>query len=134
MAPSIPPQTAPTAELASSGLSPVVFWLVLIASSAYFYLIPCFWPGSIIKSTLQRCKEAQGRMAHISLGHSTLERQALWDKIRPESPDNFMGNINSLRARNSEAWNDGVFGFLGALWGLYKDARVLLELGRDGQN
>ncbi len=40
---------------------------------------------------------------------------------------NLTGKVNKLRARNSKAWNDGVFDFVAASGGLYKEARALLE-------
>ncbi len=38
-----------------------------------------------------------------------------------------MRKVSKLRARNNAAWNDGVFGFIGALRALSKEARALLE-------
>ncbi|KAF8999034.1 hypothetical protein BDZ89DRAFT_1082931 [Hymenopellis radicata] len=128
MAPIASPQSAAITELTGSGLSPTAFWLLLCfatAPSVYFYLVPRFWPGYIINSTLQRCKEAQGRLKNIPIERLTTVQRALWDQISHESP--LMDKIYDLRSRDysTSTRQGGVIAITRALRGLYREARAL---------
>ncbi|KAF9016345.1 hypothetical protein BDZ89DRAFT_1141533 [Hymenopellis radicata] len=78
------PQRAAITELTGSRLSVTAFWLILYSANApaiYFYLIPRFWPGYIVASTLERCKEAKGSLKDIPLERLTDQQRVMWDQI-----------------------------------------------------
>ncbi|KAF9001619.1 hypothetical protein BDZ89DRAFT_671367 [Hymenopellis radicata] len=113
------PQRAAITELTGSGLSVTAFWLILCSANApavYFYLIPRFWPGYIVASTLERCKEAKGSLKDIPLerltdqpGPDMLSRGEDTPPLSPRLPD------EARRLRS----------LVRALKGLYKEARAL---------
>ncbi|KAF9001629.1 hypothetical protein BDZ89DRAFT_1081687 [Hymenopellis radicata] len=123
MAPSIPPLTAAAGELTGSGLPSTTFWLLLCfasVSSAYFYVVPCFWPKYIIASTLERCKEVKSSLKDIPLERLTDQQRVVWDQTC-----SLMDRIHDLRGRYYSTRQGGVLAIIGALRGLYREARAL---------